>query len=270
MRIRIIDAFVTDGPFTGNPAGVCVVDEPSWPDEHWMQRVAAEMNLSETAFVHRLPDDPDADWALRWFTPLAEVNLCGHATLATAYALDRDGLIADSVRFSTRSGVLGARVGDGGLVTLDFPAATVSPAEPAVELSETLRVPLLKAYTTGSLGDLVVEVADESTVRAAQPNEPTLLALPHRGVVVTSAAPSGARYDFVSRFFAPRVGIREDPVTGSAHTALAPLWSQRFGRAELLGLQASRRGGFVRTVVDGQRVHLSGHAVTVLDGTLNA
>ncbi|HZZ47213.1 MAG TPA: PhzF family phenazine biosynthesis protein [Pseudonocardia sp.] len=270
MRIRIIDAFVTDGPFTGNPAGVCVLAEPRWPDEGWMQQVAAEMNLSETAFTHPRASDPDADWALRWFTPLAEVNLCGHATLATAHALDRDGKVSGPVRFATRSGVLGATVGDDGRVALDFPAATVSPTAPPADLAESLGVPVLKAYTTGSLGDLVVEVADESTVRAARPDYAALAALPHRGVVVTSVAPDGASYDFVSRFFAPRVGVHEDPVTGSAHTALAPLWSQRFGRSELLGLQASRRSGLVHTVLDGERVHLSGQAVTVLDGTLHA
>jgi PhzF family phenazine biosynthesis protein len=270
MRIRIIDAFVTDGPFTGNPAAVCVLEEPRWPDAQWMQRVAAEMNLSETAFTHPLSSAPEADWALRWFTPLAEVNLCGHATLATAHALDRDGLTSGAVRFATRSGVLGARVSEGGRVTMDFPAATVTPASTPTSLSETLGVPVLKTYTTGSLDDLVVEVADESTVRAARPEYAALAALPHRGAIVTSAAPSGAGYDFVSRFFAPRVGIHEDPVTGSAHTALAPLWSRRFERTELLGLQASRRGGLVHTVLDGQRVHLSGKAVTVLDGMLHA
>jgi PhzF family phenazine biosynthesis protein len=269
MRIRIIDAFVTEGPFTGNPAAVCLLAEPGWPDEHWMGHVAAELNLSETAFAHPLPDGDKADWALRWFTPVTEVDLCGHATLATAHALGRDGLAAGPVRFSTRSGVLGADV-DGDRVTLDFPAATVTPAPVPAVLAGALGVPVLAAYGTGALHDLVVEVADEATVRALAPDLAALAALPYRGFAVTAVADPGAGHDFVSRFFGPAVGVPEDPVTGSAHTALVPLWSARLGRTTLTALQTSRRGGRLVTTLDGDRVRLSGRAVTVLDGFLHA
>lgn len=263
MRIRIIDAF-TDRPFAGNPAGVVLLDGPDWPSEVWMQQVAAEMNLAETAFAYPLPTG-EADWALRWFTPVLEVDLCGHATLATTHALQADGLLDGPVRFATRAGVLRAEVDDD-RITLDFPLATVSPiAEPA-GTAAALGVPVVAVHDTGSLGDLLVEVADETTVRAADPDLPVLARLPWRGVIVTAAGDAG--HDYVSRFFAPRVGIPEDPVTGSAHTALAPFWSARLGRPDLVGLQASRRGGLVHTTVAGDRVLLAGGAVTVLDGAL--
>jgi PhzF family phenazine biosynthesis protein len=267
MRIRIIDAF-TDRPFGGNPAAVCLLDADSFPDEAWMQQVAAEMNLSETAFAHPRGGQ---DWALRWFTPVAEVKLCGHATLATAHALAQDGLAAGTVRFDSRSGVLAATVAGDGSVTLDFPASppTAVPLPPG--LVEALGVPVTAAHDTGALGDLLAEVADEHTVRTMTPDLAAVSGLAARGVIVTaSAADPGAGYDFVSRFFAPAVGIPEDPVTGSAHTALAPLWSARLGHDELVGLQASARSGLVRTRLRGDRVELTGRAVTVLDGTLHA
>jgi PhzF family phenazine biosynthesis protein len=268
MRIRIIDAF-SDRPFAGNPAGVCLLDEPGWPREEWMQQVAAEMNLAETAFAHRLPAGEDG-WALRWFTPLVEVDLCGHATLATAHALHADGMLNGPARFATRSGVLSAEVATDGRITLDFPAAPVDPIAAPDGVAAAVGVPLVATYDTGSLGDLIVEVADEETVRSAEPDQAAIARLPWRGVIVTAAAGPAVEHDYVSRFFAPGVGIAEDPVTGSAHTALAPLWSARLGRPDLLGLQASRRGGFVRTRVEGARVLLTGGAVTVLDGTLQA
>ncbi len=261
MRIRIIDAF-TDHPFAGNPAGVCLLEGPEWPAERWMQQVAAEMNLAETAFAH---PGPDGGWALRWFTPTVEVDLCGHATLATTYALHEDGLLQGPARFATRSGELRAEVDAAGRITLDFPLAHVSPApEP-----DGLGVPVVGAYGTGSLGDLLVELADEDAVRSADPDLAGIARLPFRGVIVTAAGEGNVgSHDYVSRFFAPGTGVAEDPVTGSAHTALAPFWSARFGRAELLGLQASQRGGYVRTTVAGDRVLLAGGAVTVLDGNL--
>ncbi|MDT7711032.1 MAG: hypothetical protein QOG20_6639 [Pseudonocardiales bacterium] len=265
MRIRIIDAF-TDRPFAGNPAGVCLLDE--WPSAAWMQDVAAEMNLAETAFAHPLPAGDDADWALRWFTPAVEVDLCGHATLATTHALHADGLLDGPVRFATRSGVLRADVAADGRITLDFPLATVTGVPVPDGVAEAVGLPVVAAHETGSLGDLLVEVADEQAVRAADPDLTALFRLPWRGLIVTAAGAPGAGHDYVSRFFAPAVGVPEDPVTGSAHTALAPFWSARLGRPELVGLQASRRGGLVRTTVAGDRVLLAGGAVTVVDGNL--
>lgn len=273
MRIRIIDAF-TDRPFAGNPAAVCLLDADAWPDETWMRQVAAEMNLSETAFAHPVADGVDADWALRWFTPTIEVDLCGHATLATAHALRSDSGSPGSVRFSSRSGVLIAHTHDDGTVTLDFPAAPAVEIVVPDDLAEALNAKPDTAYSTGALGDLLAVLSDEASVRTLVPD---FTALAHlscrdsiRGIIATApAVDPGSGYDFVSRFFAPAAGIPEDPVTGSAHTALAPYWSQRLGRDSLTGLQASARTGRIRTTVHSDRVHLTGHAVTVLDGTLH-
>lgn len=273
MRIRIIDAF-TDRPFAGNPAGVCLVDAGEWPDEAWMRDVAAELNLAETAFAHPLPPGGDADWALRWFTPVVEENLCGHATLATTHALRSDGRMAGSVRFSSRSGILIAHAGEDGTITLDFPAAPVIEADAPDGLAEALGAKPEAVYRTGALRDMIALLADESAVRALEPDLTAIarLARAHdvRGVVTTAQARTGAEYDFVSRFFSPADGIPEDPVTGSAHTALGPYWSRRLGRDKLTGFQASARGGLVRTAVHGDRVHLAGRAVTVLDGSLDS
>lgn len=274
MRIRVIDAF-TDRPFAGNPAAVCLLPGDRWPDERWMQAVAAEMNLSETAFAHRLPLGAEADWALRWFTPTVEVDLCGHATLATAYALATDQG-PGTVRFASRSGVLVTHAHPDGPVTLDFPAATVAPQPaPAPDgLAAALGADPVAVHPTGSLGDLLVVLADAAAVRALTPDLAAVRALSVRegirGVIVTAAADPGADHDFVSRFFAPAVGVPEDPVTGSAHTALAPYWAARLGRSQTVGFQASARGGRVEVTVAGDRVRLTGRAVTVLDGTLHA
>jgi PhzF family phenazine biosynthesis protein len=273
MRIRIIDAF-TDRPFAGNPAAVCLLDEAdTWPDETWMQQVAAEMHLSETAFAHPLSESADADWALRWFTPEVETNLCGHATLATAYAMHRDRGTPGTVRFMSRSGVLVAHTSQDGTITLDFPAAQLSEASAPDGLAEALGASPRATQATCALGDLLVVLDDEASVRTLAPDLGTIARIIRRddirGVIVTASASSqDGGYDFVSRFFAPAAGIPEDPVTGSAHTALAPYWSGRLGRDELVGLQASARGGLVRTAVHGDRVHLTGHAVVVVDGTL--
>jgi PhzF family phenazine biosynthesis protein len=271
LRIRIIDAF-TDRPFAGNPAAVCLLDTATWPDAAWMQQVAAEMNLSETAFAHPCPEG--ADWALRWFTPAVEVDLCGHATLATAHALREDRGACGTVRFSSRSGVLIAHAHDDGTITLDFPAAPTSQVAVPDGLAEALGAEPDTTYGTGALRDLLAIFPDEAIVRALTPSLTALDRLTHRdgsrGVIVTApAADPTSGYDFVSRFFAPAAGIPEDPVTGSAHTALAPYWSARLGRISLTGLQASARTGLVRTAIHGARVHLTGHAVTVLDGTLH-
>jgi PhzF family phenazine biosynthesis protein len=269
MRIRIVDAF-TDRPFAGNPAAVVLLEEPRFPGDEWLRRVAAEMNLSETAFAHPLPDEGEADWALRWFTPEVEVNLCGHATLATAHVLHSTGRGGSRLRFRTRSGVLSAVPAADGTVTLDFPTAPLSPVAEPPGLAAALGCEVLATHDTGpDVGDLLVEVRDEQTVHALAPDMRALAHLPTRGVIVTAAAQDpAAGYDFVSRFFGPAVGVAEDPVTGSAHTALAPLWSARLGRNGLTGLQASARTGFVRTALRGDRTELTGSAVTVLEGEL--
>jgi PhzF family phenazine biosynthesis protein len=265
MRIRIIDAF-TDQPFRGNPAAVCLLEE--WPDEHWMQQVALEMNLSETAFAHPV-DSPDADYALRWFTPVVETDLCGHATLATAHALHSDRGTPATVRFSTRSGVLVAHSFDDGSITLDFPASPTVESPAPDGLAAALGIEPVATYRTGALGDLLTVLSDEQAVRDLAPDLGAVTRIERRdgirGVIVTAQA---ADYDFVSRFFAPNDGIPEDPVTGSAHTALAPYWAARLGKTVLTGLQASARTGVVRTEVKGDRVLLTGRAVTVLDGVL--
>ncbi|QPP10065.1 PhzF family phenazine biosynthesis protein [Streptomyces bathyalis] len=275
MRIRTVDAF-TDRPYRGNPAAVVLLEEETFPADERMQRVANEMNLSETAFAHPLPGDAGADWALRWFTPAAEVDLCGHATLATAHVLHSDGLSSGTVRFRTRSGVLTAATAAGGAITLDFPTAPLTPAPAPPGLADALGAEPVSVHDTGTLGDLLVEVSDEGTLRALAPDSTALGRLPHRGVIVTAIADGGAeqgsggQYDYASRMFAPSVGIPEDPVTGSAHTALAPLWSARLGRESLTGLQCSARTGLVRTTLRGERTELTGAAVTVLDAHLCA
>lgn len=273
MRIRIIDAFA-DRPFVGNPAAVCLLDTDSWPDQCWMQQVAAEMNLAETAFAHPLPESADAHWALRWFTPAVEVDLCGHATLATAHALHSDRKAPNTVRFSSRSGILIAHTHPDSTITLDFPAAPVTEILTPGGLPEALSAKPDAVYGTGALGDLLAVFADETGVRTLAPDFTMLAQLARRvgirGVIATApASDSTSGYDFVSRFFAPAVGIPEDPVTGSAHTALGPYWSGRLGRDNLTGLQASARTGLVHTTVRGDRVDLTGRAITVVDGTLH-
>ncbi|MBM9509154.1 PhzF family phenazine biosynthesis protein [Actinacidiphila acididurans] len=271
MRIRIVDAF-TDRPFAGNPAGVLLLDADGFPADSWLQQVAAEVNLSETAFAHPLPAGEDADWALRWFTPATEVRLCGHATLATAHVLRTTGAAHGTVRFRTLSGVLPVTAAGSGAITMDFPAAPLTPAQAPDGLAAALGAEPLTVLDTGDdLGDLLVECADERTVRALAPDTAALARLSRRGVIATAAAEDPERgYDFVSRGFFPAVGIPEDPVTGSAHTALAPFWSRRLGPGTLTGFQASARGGLVTTELSGERVLLTGSAVTVLDGELHA
>ena len=278
MRIRIIDAFA-DRPFAGNPAGVCLLDAGPWPDKAWMRQVAAELR-HETAFARPLPDDDDADWALRWFTPAAESNLCGHATLATAHALHTDRAVHTehamplTVRFASNFGPLIARTRLDGSISLDFPSAPPAETPPPDGIGQALGARPEATHRTGALGDLLVTLADEVAVRSLKPDFTALADVIHRngirGIIVTAAAAEPhSGYDFVSRYFAPASGISEDPVTGSAHTALAPYWSHRLGRDTLTGLQASERTGLVHTAVHGNRVHLTGHAVTVLDGTLH-
>ncbi|MGY0487886.1 PhzF family phenazine biosynthesis protein [Streptomyces sp. WG-D5] len=268
MRIRIVDAF-TDRPFAGNPAGVLLLD--AFPDDAWLQNVALEVNHAETAFAHPLPDGGEADWALRWFTPATEVDMCGHATLATAHVLHTTGTTRGPVRFATRSGVLVATPGEDGSLTLDFPTAPLTEETAPAGLAAALGAEPLSVHDTGpSVGDLVVELADEKTVRGLSPDHKALVGLSERGIIATARAadPTGD-YDFVSRCFFPNVGVDEDPVTGSAHTALAPFWAARLGRDELTGLQASARGGLVRVALRGERTLLTGKAVTTIEGELN-
>jgi len=253
-----VDAFTSE-PFRGNPAAVCLLDTPR--DDRWMQQVAMEMNLSETAFV-----EPHADgFGLRWFTPLAEVNLCGHATLATAHALWDTGRLAhdDTARFHTKSGLLTA-VQDGAWIELNFPVVAPEPTTPPDGLLEALGVTAQYVGRGGT--DYLVEVASAQIVRSLTPDFVQLATVECRGVTVT--APGDGDYDFVSRFFAPKVGINEDPVTGSAHCRLVPYWSAKLGKTQMLAHQVSARGGVLKVTLDGQRVRMAGQAVTVVRGEL--
>jgi len=254
-----VDAF-TDKPFTGNPAAVCILTKPR--SESWMQNVALEMNLSETAFLHRQEDGFD----LRWFTPAVEVDLCGHATLASAHILWEIGALSreEQARFQTRSGLLTANA-RGEEIELNFPATPEEPAEAPQGLGEALGTAF--TYVGKSRFDYLVEVEGEEVVRKLKPDIVALKALNVRGIMVTSMATSPG-YDFVSRFFAPGAGIDEDPVTGSAHCCLGPYWSKRLGKEEFLAYQASARGGVVRVRLAGERVRLGGRAVTVIRGEL--
>ena len=261
MAIRIVqvDAF-TARPFTGNPAAVCVLREA--PTEQWMRDVAREMNLSETAFL----TPRDDGYNLRWFTPAVEVDLCGHATVASAHVLWEDGHLPEGqqARFHTRSGLLLAdRRGD--WIELDFPAKIATAAEAPPDLLSALGVEARSVARNQF--DYLVDVESEETLRAMAPDFTALRKLPVRGVIVT-ARPSSAEFDFVSRFFAPAAGVDEDPVTGSAHCALGPYWAERLGKNEFTAWQASARGGVVRVRLKGDRVILGGQAVTVMRGEL--
>jgi PhzF family phenazine biosynthesis protein len=262
LAITVVDAF-TDEPFRGNPAAVCLLPEPL--DEVRMQAIAREMNLSETAFLVRRPDG----FELRWFTPEAEVDLCGHATLASAHVLWEQGVLGagEPARFYTRSGLLTAgRAGD--WIEMDFPALPVQPVDdPPRGLVDALGVQ--PRYLGKNTFDFLVEVDSEEEVRCARPDFTLLGRVAVRGIALTSRASSPA-YDFVSRFFAPAVGINEDPVTGSAHCSLGPFWGARLEKQELLGYQASSRGGYVRVRMAGDRVLLGGRAVTILDCRLRS
>jgi PhzF family phenazine biosynthesis protein len=255
-----VDAF-TDRAFHGNPAAVCLLDAAGAED--WMQLAGAEMNLAETAFV----SPREGGYDLRWFTPTCEVDLCGHATLASAHVLWETGRLApgDIARFHTRSGWLTAAQRDG-LIELDFPATPADPAPAfAGSLAEAVRAPV--EWAGRSRFDLVARLANADAVRRANPDFARVAVLPCRGVIVTAAGDDG-EHDFVSRFFGPQSGIDEDPVTGSAHCALAPYWAGVLGRDTLVGYQASPRGGTVRMQLEGNRVRLGGHAVTILRGEL--
>lgn len=256
-----VDAF-TDKPFAGNPAAVVWLEGDAEPDPVWMQNVAAEMNLAETAFVRKQDDG----YHLRWFTPKAEVDLCGHATLGSAHVLWASGTVKEHpLRFHTRSGVLTcSRNGD--RIELDFP--TTPPKEVPVDAAVVSALGTTDwAFFGRSRFDVLVQLATAAEVRSLRPDLRMLAAADARGVIVTAAS-DDPQYDFISRFFAPRVGVDEDPVTGSAHCALTPFWAGRLGKTEMTAFQASDRGGVVHLRLAGDRVILGGQAVTVWEGRL--
>jgi PhzF family phenazine biosynthesis protein len=267
LKIYQVDAF-SDRPFGGNPAGVCILPEGQPAEASWMQKLANEMNLSETAFLMRVEDG----YNLRWFTPKAEVDLCGHATLASAHILWECGQLSTDAqaRFHTRSGLLTARR-QGDWIEMDFPAKLEEPVAGLPELGQALGVQPI--YTGKNQFDYLVVVASETEVRNAQPDFGRLQQLPVRGTILTACSES-PDYDFVSRFFAPAVGVNEDPVTGSAHCCLGPYWGKRLavqGKAkeEMVAYQASPRGGVLRIRLAGERVLLGGQAVTIFSADLS-
>ena len=262
LTITQVDAFTSE-PFRGNPAAVCVLPAPA--DPVWMQRVAREMNLSETAFLVRRED---GEFDLRWFTPVVEVDLCGHATLASAHVLWEEGHLRTDTPavFHTRSGRLSA-VLRGKWIEMDFPAEPDEPVPAPDGLAGTLGAE--PTYVGRNRFDYLVEVDTQTTVERLTPDMRRLRKLEVRGIIVTAQADTEG-FDFVSRFFAPNTGVDEDPVTGSAHCCLGPYWRRRLGRDTFTARQVSERGGLVKVAVRGERVTLSGQAVTVLRGELLA
>ena len=259
LRISQVDAF-SHQPFRGNPAAVCIL--PSAGDENWMRQVAQEMNLSETAFLYRQEDG----FNLRWFTPAVEVDLCGHATLASAHVLWEEGHLEPQqvAHFHTRSGRLTAEQ-RGDWIELNFPQIREETAPAPNGLAEALGGQF--RYVGKNKFDYIVELESAEAVRKLSPDYSALRKMNIRGVIVTSRSDT-PEYDFISRFFAPGSGIDEDPVTGSAHCCLGPFWRQRLGKSEFVAYQASARGGIVRVRLEGERVILGGQAVTVLRGEL--
>jgi PhzF family phenazine biosynthesis protein len=258
IRIYHVDAFA-EKPFEGNPAAVCLLKDER--PAAWMQAVAAEMNLSETAFMRQLNEG----YELRWFTPTTEVELCGHATLASAHAMWIEGVVMRGrpIRFHTKSGVLTCTQ-NGDLIDLDFPATPATPTDPPEHLLEALGV--RPSFVGRTKFDKFLLLESEEIVRALRPDFAALGSITGmRGVIVTSPS-SDPRFDFVSRYFAPGSGVNEDPVTGSAHCCLAPFWSERLGKTSMTGYQASPRGGIVHVLLNGDRVVLGGKAVTIFHG----
>ena len=263
VRLRTVDAFA-ESAFSGNPAAVVLLDEA--PSDEWMAAVARETNVSDTAFVIR-EALPDADFRLRWFTPAVEVDLCGHATLASAHCLFEDGVGAP-VRFATRSGVLTVEQRSDGSLVMDFPAWPAAEIDARSAAAEALGTLVEWTGRTDNGFFLLVLVPEERSVRDLSPDLGGVSQLDASAVIVTAVADPGQRYDFVSRLFAPNAGIPEDPVTGSSHTVLAPFWADRLGRSSLVGLQASPRSGLVGVELNGDRVSIVGRAITVVDGVL--
>lgn len=269
-ELLIVDAFAST-PFTGNPAAVVLLDAPA--DPAWMQRVAEELKQSETAFCwphqpERAPgEDEGPEWKLRWFTPTVEVDLCGHGTLATAHALWQTGRLdrTQPAVFRTRSGLLQAwAVGEE--IELDLPADPDEPVTLTQEISAAFRLP--PRYLGRNQRHFVIELESESAVRSVDPDPALLIEAGGHGYICTARAGADKPYDFVLRYFAPAVGVPEDPVTGSAFCCLGPYWALRLGRPDLVGRQVSRRGGTVRVHTTDARVRLGGRAITVVQGAL--
>lgn len=260
-KIFQVDAF-TNQPFSGNPAAVCLLGNPR--EDSWLLQVAEEMNLSETAFLIRVGNY----YELRWFTPVVEVDLCGHATLASAHILWEIGELEKNqpACFRTRSGLLTARL-QSSWIEMDFPAEPVDPCDPPDNLLEALNVSAV--FVGKNRMDYFIEVETEKIVKNLDPDIRLLETVPARGIAITSLAAS-QEHDFVSRFFAPAAGIPEDPVTGSVHCGLGPYWAPRLGKTEMTARQLSRRGGIVRVGLKGDRVILGGQAVTIFQGELLA
>ncbi|XP_072981096.1 uncharacterized protein [Typha angustifolia] len=298
VKYAVIDAF-TDTPFKGNPAAVCYLEDEGGVDEQWMQSVAKEFNISETAFLARAISPVDSDpgggdssarFHLRWFTPVAEVNLCGHGTIAAAHFLLTSGLVkSDKIEFVTLSGVLIAKkiLGVNHLETSDFAADGEEkfsieldfPMIPVVECNSTeiLSVPetlngasVISIQKTATAADLIVELSSGKEVADIHPNFAELEKCPGRGVIFTGLAPAGSGFDFFTRFFCPKLGVNEDPVCGSAHCALTPYWSKKLEKKTLVAYQASPRGGVLHLQLEEktQRVRIQGEAVTIMVGTL--
>lgn len=263
LRLYQVDAF-TDRLFSGNPAAVCPLDEAAMAGRTWlpddvMQQIAAENNLAETAFYAR----SGSGFAIRWFTPACEVDLCGHATLASAYVVfTYDRHPGDALEFGSKSGVLRVRK-DGALLVLDFPVDDVRPCATTEALFEAIGCEPAECHKGKT--DYLLVYESEEQVRNLAPDFADLAMVPARGVIVTAP---GKEVDFVSRFFAPQVGVAEDPVTGSAHTTLTPYWAKRLGKSELTARQLSKRGGALRCRLAGQRVEIAGQAVPYLEGTI--
>lgn len=260
MKINIVDAF-TDKPYRGNPAAVCIL-QSEMPDE-WMQSIAAEMNLSETAFLRQQEDG----FLLRWFTPEAEVDLCGHATLASAHLLWEANITdEEEIKFFTKSGILSARKNDT-WIELNFPLEPAEGIEAPEILNDCFNVPF--KYVGKNRMDYIVEVEDEEVVRSLQPDIALLNTMETRGVIVT-ATTNEPEVDFVSRFFCPSIGVNEDPVTGSAHCCLGPYWQEKLGKDRFTAKQLSARGGLLKLHILSERILIYGQAVTTLTGELSA
>ena len=258
-ELHLVDAF-TGTPFRGNPAAVCTLDGPA--DPVWMQRLASEMNLSETAFLY--PEG--GNWNLKWFTPVREVELCGHATLAAAFVLWTTGCEkpGSTITFDTKSGQLNANK-DGDWITLNFPAEPVTTPFTVPALREALGVAPI--FVGRNRFDILAELPSAGDLCTLEPDMAALAQIPARGIIITAASDL-PHFDFVSRFFAPSAGVPEDPVTGSAHCCLGPYWGERLRKIELNGFQCSARGGSVRVTLLGDRVLLAGHAVHISSGRL--
>lgn len=259
IRIYQVDSF-TDKPFAGNPAGVCILDKPA--DESWMQNIAMEMNLSETSFLWPL----ESGYSLRWFTPELEVDLCGHATLAAAHILWEKGFLNkdEKAKFYTKSGLLTCKK-DNEFIEMNFPSEPEVKVDIPEYLAEALNINPL--YVGKNRFDYLVQIESEEGLRKLKPNFNLLEKIDCRGIIVTSSSKTD-KYDFVSRFFAPKAGINEDPVTGSAHCCLVPFWHKITGKTEFNAYQASKRGGEISLKLVDNRVMLKGKAITVIEGAI--